>query len=464
MQPTSGYYDFVPEVFFFKNSQGHRIAYSVDGDGPMLVLPAWWVSHLEKDMEGPAFRSFVASLAAHFRVVRYDRLGVGMSDRVPGPFGLEREVEQLAALVDHLAVPRVHLLGFSAGGPTAVAFAAQHSAKIEKLILYGSYVDGSKLSSDEVKRALLALVRAHWGLGSRALSDIFLPGASTELQNAFATTQRAGCDAETAAQLLGLTYAINVAAQIEQVHVPTLVLHRRDDRAIAYSQGRELAARILGAKLVTLEGKIHLPWGGDMQAIVDAVVAFAGSNSPSITPSRSAAELRRQGEVWALRFSGRNVLVKDGKGVKDLAKLLAHPGEPIHVLELTGARLEQKAAAEPTLDRKALESYRRRLAELEAAASEEPRPDRRAQLEKERQALLRQLVSDTGLGGRSRKLNDPAERARKAVAARIRDAIRGIAKVHPELGAHLDRSVATGLRCVYQPAEATHWRVSPDDF
>jgi pimeloyl-ACP methyl ester carboxylesterase len=456
----------VPEVRFFRDPRGQRIAYAIEGRGPLLVFPAWWVSHVEKDAEDPTFRRFFGALAAHFRVVRYDRLGVGLSDRVRGPFGLEREVEQLECLVEHLAEPQVHLFGFSGGGPTAVTFAARHPAKVEKLVLYGSYVVGNELSPDDVKRALLALVRAHWGLGSHALTDIFVPGASPELQRAFASTQREGSDAETAALLLELTYAIDVGDHVEQVKVPTLVLHRRNDRAIPYAQGRELAARIAGARLVTLDGNVHVPWGGDAQSIIDAVLAFARRGSTAAASEGPAAELRRQGEVWALRFAGRDALVRDAKGVGDLARLLAHPGEAIHVLELVGGGAPRRsgAAAEPTLDRKALASYRTRLAELEEAVAEEPRGARRAELEKEREALVRRLVADTGLGGRSRKLNDPVERARKAVAARIRDAIRRIAKVHPEVGTHLDRSIATGLCCVYRPRDATRWHVSPDAF
>jgi hypothetical protein len=78
------------------------------------------------------------------------------------------------------------------------------------------------------------------------------------------------------------------------------------------------------------------------------------------------------------------------------------------------------------LDPKALAGYRTRLADIEVALGEDAGEARRAQLEEEREALLRQLAVDTGLGGRSRRLNDPVERARKAVAARIRDAIRRI--------------------------------------
>jgi pimeloyl-ACP methyl ester carboxylesterase len=455
----------VPEVRFFRDRGGHRIAYAEQGQGALLVLPAWWVSHLERDADNPTYRRFFDALAAHFRVVRYDRLGVGLSDRVPRPFTLHMELEHLEALVDHLAADRVHLFGLSCGGPTAVAFAAQHPARVAKMVLYGSYLEGRKLAPDKVKQALVALVRAHWGLGSRALTDIFYPGADTAVQRAFKTLQREASDAETAARLLELTYALDASPFVEHVAASVLVLHRKDDRAIAYPQGRELAARLSGARFVTLDGSVHMPWEGDAQAIVDAVVAFAGEGQRKEASRGHAAEtlLRRDGDVWTLRFGGRQVLLKDAKGIGDLARLLLRPGEAVHVLEILGGAHPQGAArAEPSLDRKALASYRTRLADIEEALGDAATGPRRAGLEKEREALLRQLAVDTGLGGRSRKLNDPVERARKAVAARIRDAIRRIAKVHPEVGAHLDRSVATGLCCVYRPRDATRWEVSLD--
>jgi pimeloyl-ACP methyl ester carboxylesterase len=455
-------------VRFFRDRGGHRVAYSEQGQGPRLVLPAWWVSHLERDADNPAYRRFFDALAAHFRVVRYDRLGVGLSDRVPRPFTLDTELEHLGALVEHLAADRVHLFGLSCGGPTALAFATRHPARVDKMVLYGSYLEGRKLSPDKVKHALVALVRAHWGLGSRTLTDIFYPGADAAVQRAFRTLQREASDAETAARLLELTYALDASPFVAQVTASVLVLHRRDDRAIAYPHGRELAARLSGARFVTLDGSIHMPWEGDAQPIVDAVVAFAGEGGRPRKPSpATAAEaaLWRDGEVWTLRFGGRQVLLKHAKGIGDLARLLVRPGEAVHVLEILGdAPPRGTPPADPTLDRKALASYRTRLADIEEALGDATSEPRRVELEKERDALLRQLAVDTGLGGRTRKLNDPVERARKAVAARIRDAIRRIGKVHPAVGTHLEASVATGLCCVYRPRDATRWEVSPDSI
>ena len=67
----------------------------------------------------------------------------------------------------------------------------------------------------------------------------------------------------------------------------------------------------------------------------------------------------------------------------------------------------------------------------------------------------------TGLGGRDRKLGSgEAERARKAVVARLRDTIGRITRTMPELGGHLDRSVTTGIYCQYRPDIAIRWEVT----
>ena len=97
------------------------MAFDVTGDGPFLVAPAWWVSHLEADATDPRYTWFWRSLSDGFTLVRYDRLGVGLSDREVGPadFTLDAEIECLLALLDRLAVDRATLVGGSSGGCTA---------------------------------------------------------------------------------------------------------------------------------------------------------------------------------------------------------------------------------------------------------------------------------------------------------------------------------------------------------
>jgi hypothetical protein len=175
------------------------------------------------------------------------------------------------------------------------------------------------------------------------------------------------------------------------------------------------------------------------------------------------AVLVRQGALWELRYHGQRVHLPDAKGLHDLAVLVARPGVDVHVLELTADRTNATDGA-AVLDERAKREYRKRLADLDTEldqAEANHDPARRDRVAAERDALLDEMRRATGLGGRDRRLGgSEAERARKAVAARLRDAIGRITKAIPELGAHLDRSVTTGIYCQYRPDVAMRWDVA----
>ena len=251
---------------------GRRVAYELCGDGPPLVAPAWWVSHLELDWQDAGFRRFWNGVADGYTLIRYDRLGVGMSDHTmrDADLTLDFEVATLRTLLDELELERVSLIGGSSGSCTAVAFAAAFPERVERLVLYGSYPDGAALTAPDVAEAILAAVRAHWGLGSRLLSDVFLGGADAAEHERFARLQRESATAETAAALLSLVYRLDVRDQLPLVRAPTLVVHRRDDRAVPYRLGREIAATISGAIFIPLQGSAHFPWHGDADSVVRA--------------------------------------------------------------------------------------------------------------------------------------------------------------------------------------------------
>jgi tetratricopeptide (TPR) repeat protein len=174
---------------------------------------------------------------------------------------------------------------------------------------------------------------------------------------------------------------------------------------------------------------------------------------------------RRDGDVWTVGFGGRTVRLRDAKGLRDLAVLLAAPGREVAAADLVtgGAQAVQAFGADPVLDDRARAEYRARLASLDddlAEADAHHDLERSARLAAERDALIDELARATGLGGRRRRLGDAAERARTTVTARIRDAIGRIERVHPELGRHLRASIVTGTRCSYRPAETVRWSVS----
>ena len=182
---------------------------------------------------------------------------------------------------------------------------------------------------------------------------------------------------------------------------------------------------------------------------------------------------RREGDSWRLDYAGTCVHVRDSKGVRDLAVLLATPGRGVPALDLAtaaGTRRrppDREVGAQPpgdlgeVLDAPARAAYRQRVAAIEdelGVADRHGDAERSARLAAERDALLAELAGAYGLGGRPRRTGHPAERARTAVTARIRDAIRRIADVHPALGAHLRHAVRTGTVCCYDPEVPTRWR------
>jgi hypothetical protein len=187
-----------------------------------------------------------------------------------------------------------------------------------------------------------------------------------------------------------------------------------------------------------------------------ALVATASAGSVSTT-----AQFRRQGDRWHVAFDGTVVSVADAKGLRDIATLLASPGEERHCLELAGRPAETSGAA-TVLDDRARREYRARLNDLQHEVDEAERDHdlaRGSRAREEMDSLVDALSGALGLGGRSRSLGSSAERARSAVTWRIRSAIRKIAALHAALGRHLENGVRTGTYCSYQPERPVDWQL-----
>lgn len=227
-------------------------------------------------------------------------------------------------------------------------------------------------------------------------------------------------------------------------------------------------------------GRLCRVLGDDAQA--DAFEAHAGEaharagitaeppplvapRQPSVPNAVPAAEpygaaLVQDGDTWVLTYAGRSARLRDSKGLRDLARLLARPGDAVHVADLAGTVTAQ--VTDSALDATAVAAYRARLADLEAEVAEaEANNDigRVSRLLEEKDFLVTELAGSLGLGGRRRRPGDPVERARKAVTARLRDTIERITKVHPLLGRHLTNAVHTGTFCSYEPERPVTWQL-----
>src|SRR3954466_1353575 len=99
------------QVVRFAATPAGRIAYSMTGSGPPLVCMIGWVSHLGLMWEDPEHRRFIEAPAREHPVIRYDKVGCGLSDRTRTDFTLASELAALEALVEHLELKRFALFG-----------------------------------------------------------------------------------------------------------------------------------------------------------------------------------------------------------------------------------------------------------------------------------------------------------------------------------------------------------------
>jgi pimeloyl-ACP methyl ester carboxylesterase/DNA-binding CsgD family transcriptional regulator len=306
---------------------GRSVAWSSVGSGPVLVIGGWWSSHLALDWEDEGFRSFVGRLARRHRVVRYDRPGTGLSDRGTPPRDRDEEVAVLAGLVDTIGPDKVHLLGASSGCPVAATYAADHPDRVDRLILYGGYARGADIAAPAARELMVELVETHWGLGSRVLADVFLPGANAREREAFARFQRRSASRDAAAAALRSVYALDATDRLAAVSAPTLVLHRHGDAAIPFALGRDLAERIPHARFVELSGEDHFPWRGDTASVSAAVDLFLEGRDPSAgvrPPAVSGHPMLTDRELEVLR------LVAEGRTDAEIAHALVLSSHTVH--------------------------------------------------------------------------------------------------------------------------------------
>ncbi len=206
-----------------------------------------------------------------------------------------------------------------------------------------------------------------------------------------------------------------------------------------------------------------IPLAEDMREAHTAQLMADLLRSASEVEPTAHATLRPESGVWQVAFDGTNAHLPDLKGLWHLRELVSRPYEFVSALELVGASADEpmpRGDTGPMLDREALRRYRRRLAELDDAldtAALDDDGERSAALGVERDALIAELKRATGLGGRPRRSGSPAEKARLNVTRTIRHAISEVSTKVPELAAHLDASIVTGVSCCYEPRANIAW-------
>ena len=268
-----------PETKYVRVGEVH-IAYQVLGDGPIdLVWVPGFVSHLEYDWEHPRPARFFRRLASFSRLIRFDKRGTGLSDRVAIPT-LEERMDDVKAILDATNSTRAALIGVSEGGPMSLLYAATYPERTSALVLYGSYARRAwaadhpfGVTSARMQR-ILETFEKDWGRS--VAMEIWSPSllGDDPYKQWRATYLRLAASPGAALSVMRMNMEIDVRHILPAISVPSLILHRTGDRLTPVDQARYLARSIRNAKFVELPGDDHTPYAGDADALRGEIEEF----------------------------------------------------------------------------------------------------------------------------------------------------------------------------------------------
>jgi class 3 adenylate cyclase/pimeloyl-ACP methyl ester carboxylesterase len=274
----------VPEIRYAKSGDVH-IAYQVIGNGPvdLVYTPGIW-SNLEIMWEWPEWSRYLTRLSDFTRLILFDMRGVGLSDRGPSPPTLELQTDDVGAVMSAAGSERAMLFGGARGSAMMMLFAASHPARTQGLVLYAPIAktvrsdDWPYGRTEEEQRLFFERFISEMGTGKNL--DLQGPSHDDRFSKWWARFERLGASPGAWRELQEIFWHMDVREVLPSIHASTLVLHRSGDLIVDVTQGRAIAASIPGAKFVELRGENHIPFLGDLDAIVDEIEEFVTGVRP----------------------------------------------------------------------------------------------------------------------------------------------------------------------------------------
>jgi class 3 adenylate cyclase len=265
----------MPPPVRYAKSRDVGIAYQVVGEGPIdLALVGGPASNLDLLWEEPLVVRNIERLASVSRFILHDRRGTGLSDPVSAPPTLEQQMDDLMAVLDAVGSERCALYGQSDGGRMCAMFAGTHPERTSALVLFGVSASGAEVITPDVGRTILDAIEEHWGEGN--LLPLWGPSLAEDerFRRWWTRYERASMSPAMARQILKMVLETDIRGILPAIRVPTLVVHRREDRLVPVELGRELADAIPEATFVEIEGTDQFSFSQNADELADIVEEF----------------------------------------------------------------------------------------------------------------------------------------------------------------------------------------------
>jgi class 3 adenylate cyclase/alpha-beta hydrolase superfamily lysophospholipase len=274
------------------------LAYDVVGDGERDILVTFgWIGSFQSALEHPAHARWLQRLASFGRVIMWDKRGTGLSERMPADRlpTLEERMDDMRVVMDAAGSERAAAVGISEGASLSAVFAASHPDRVTSLVLIGGFA--RTLADDdyewgaprETAAAFRRRMEESWG-DNAGLLKLWAPSVADDpmAQEHWNRTMVFGATPATATAWLEMVEETDIRATLPAINVPTLVLHRTDDRIVHVEHARYMAEHIPDARYVELPGCDHLWWiGGD--DLLDEIESFLTGTTTAFEPDRVLA-------------------------------------------------------------------------------------------------------------------------------------------------------------------------------
>ena len=277
----------------------YAIAYQMIGDGPLdLVFVDQWFSNVDTMWEFRPLAELLAKLGRFSRVIVFDKRGTGLSDPVAIDDlpTVEEWIDDLRAVLDHAGSTRSALMTGVGASLMALVFAATYPDRTTSLVMVDPFARAQWAADNpwgyriDQLEGDLDRVRANWGTRSGTMG-LLAPEllANRELAQRFMRYERQSASPGMARAMIGWMYDVDVRHVLSTIRVPTLVLHHREAKRIAIEHGRDVAARVPGARLIELAGSANYTWAGDTGPMLAEIQAFVTGDRPILEPDRVLA-------------------------------------------------------------------------------------------------------------------------------------------------------------------------------